>query len=183
MTTYSWSYYSHDKLTINYTSDYGRTWSPTYQKQWPPQEKINFHFRAFWVTTGNIEFYPSKCHLYFPTMFLFIFSALKHLQNNILSVASASNDNHTKISNSHWSFQETLGRGVQTKKPFVGGGGSVNCFYFSGTTQYIEEHLHVISGPHTIRDLMIREWRCLRKGHFKREFTSFQTFSRLSQVA
>ena len=64
----------------------------------------------------------------------------------------------------------------------MGGEGSVNCLYFSGTTQYIEEHLHVISGPHTIRDLMIREWRCLRKGHFKREFTSFQTFSRLSQV-
>lgn len=64
----------------------------------------------------------------------------------------------------------------------MGGGGSVNFFYFSGTTQYIEEHLQVISGPHTIRDLMIREWRCLRKGHFKREFTSFQTFSRLSQV-
>ena len=56
-------------------------------------------------------------------MFLFIFSALKRLQNNILSVAWASNDNHTKISHSHWSFQETLGRGVQTKKPFGGEGG------------------------------------------------------------
>lgn len=146
-------------------------------------QKINFHLRAFWVTKNNKEFYPSKCHLYFPTMFLFIFSALKHLQNNILSVASASNDNHTKISHSHWSFQETLGRVVQTKKPFVGGGGVWIFFYFSGTTQYFEEHLHVLSGPHTIRDLMIREWWCLRKGHFKRDFASFQTFSRLSQVA
>ena len=38
-----------------------------------------------------------------------------------------------------------MGRGVQTKKPSVGGGGSVD--FFSGTTQYIEEHVHVIWGP------------------------------------
>ena len=54
-------------------------------------------------------------------------------------------DNHTKIFNSHWSFQETLGRGVQTKKPSVGGGGNV--FFFSGTTQCIEGHVHVIWAP------------------------------------
>ena len=127
--------------------------------EWPGEIKNFLHQNAIFI---------------FPQCF-FLFSVLWNIYKTIffhLPVLPW----HTKISNSHWSFQETLGRGVQTKKPFVGGGGSVNFCYFSGTTQYIEEYLHVISGPHTNRDLMIREWRCLRKGRFKSDFASFQTF-------
>lgn len=136
--------------------------------EWPRKIKNFIHQNAIFI---------------FPQCFFFIFSAFETFTKQYSFSCQCFHDNHTKISNSHWSFQETLGRGVQTKKPFVGVEGSVNCLYFSGTTQYIEEHLHVISGPHTIRDLMIWEWRCLRKGHFKRDFASFQTFSQLGQVA
>lgn len=67
-----------------------------------------------------------------------------HLQNNILSVASASMTTTkrfptvTEASRKHWV------EGFKAKNPLWGEG---ECGFFSGTTQYIEEHVHVIRGP------------------------------------
>lgn len=124
------SYYSHDKLTVNYTSDYGRTWSPTYQKQWPPQEKFHFHFRAFWMTKGKNEFYPSKCHLYFPTNVSFYFQWFEtkqhngsNLQNNILSVASVSMTTTQRFSTVTEASRKPWVEGFKPKNPLWGEGG------------------------------------------------------------